>query len=53
LAVEGRGEVLHAHVISYVDDFVILSRGHAEEVMTWTRAVMTKLGLTLNERKPR
>jgi RNA-directed DNA polymerase len=49
----GRGEVFHAHVISYADDFVILSRGHAEEVLTWTRAVMTKLGLTLSERKPR
>jgi RNA-directed DNA polymerase len=47
----GRGEAFHAHVISYADDFVILSRGHAEEAMTWTRAVMTKLGLTLNEAK--
>jgi RNA-directed DNA polymerase len=47
----GRGEVFHAHVISYADDFVILSRGHAEEALTWTRAVMTKLGLTLNEAK--
>ena len=46
-----RGEVFHAHVISYADDFVILSRGHAEEALTWTRAVMTKLGLTLNEAK--
>ncbi len=26
-----RGEAFHAHVISYADDFVILSRGHAEE----------------------
>jgi RNA-directed DNA polymerase len=47
----GRGEVFHAHVISYADDFVILSRGHAEEALIWTRAVMTKLGLTLNEAK--
>src|SRR5271163_225339 len=47
----GRGEAFHAHVISYADDFVILSRGHAEEAVTWTRAVMTKLGLTLNEAK--
>jgi hypothetical protein len=35
---------------SYADDFVILSRGHANEALAWTRAVMTKLGLTLNER---
>src|SRR5271165_3768248 len=26
-----RGEAFHAHVISYADDFVILSRGHAAE----------------------
>lgn len=47
----GRGEVFHAHVVSYADDFVILSRGHAEEALTWTKAVMTKLGLKLNEAK--
>jgi RNA-directed DNA polymerase len=47
----GRGEALHAHVISYADDFVILSRGHAAEALAWTKAVMTKLGLTLNEVK--
>ena len=47
----GRGEAFHAHVISYADDFVILSRGHAEEALAWTKAVMTKLGLTLNEVK--
>jgi len=47
----GRGEAFRAHVISYADDFVILSRGHADEALTWTRSVMTKLGLTLNEAK--
>ena len=47
----GRGEAFNAHVISYADDFVILSRGHAEEALTWTKAVMTKLGLTINEAK--
>jgi RNA-directed DNA polymerase len=47
----GRGEAFRAHVVSYADDLVILSRGHAEEALTWTRAVMTKLGLTLNETK--
>jgi RNA-directed DNA polymerase len=47
----GRGEAFHAHVVSYADDFVILSRGHAGEALTWTKAVMTKLGLTLNEAK--
>jgi RNA-directed DNA polymerase len=47
----GRGEAFRAHVVSYADDFVILSRGHAEEALAWTKAVMTKLGLTLNEAK--
>ena len=47
----GRGEAFHAHVISYADDFVILSRGHAKEALAWTKTVMTKLGLTLNEAK--
>jgi RNA-directed DNA polymerase len=47
----GRGEAFRAHIISYADDFVILSRGHAEEALAWTKAVMTKLGLTLNETK--
>ena len=47
----GRGEAFRAHVVSYADDFVILSRGHAAEALTWTRAVMTKLGLTINEAK--
>jgi len=46
-----RGEAFRAHVISYADDFVILSRGRAEEALTWTKAVMMKLGLTLNEAK--
>jgi RNA-directed DNA polymerase len=44
-------EAFRAHVVSYADDFVILSRGHATEALAWTKAVMTKLGLTLNEAK--
>ncbi|MGC1960017.1 MAG: group II intron reverse transcriptase/maturase [Pseudolabrys sp.] len=47
----GRGEAFRAHVIAYADDFVILSRGCAAEALTWTKAVMTRLGLTLNEAK--
>lgn len=46
-----RGEAFRAHVVSYADDFVILSRGCAQEALAWTRVVMTKLGLTLNEAK--
>ena len=47
----GRGEAFHAHIVSYADDFVILSCGLAGEALTWTKAVMMKLGLTLNEEK--
>jgi RNA-directed DNA polymerase len=47
----GCGDAFQAHVISYADDFVILSRGRAAEALAWTKAVMTKLGLTLNEAK--
>ncbi len=47
----GRDDVFQARVISYADDFVILSRGHAVEALAWTRSVMMRLGLTLNEAK--
>jgi len=46
-----RGEVFRAHVVAYADDFVILSCGHAAEALAWTKAVMTRLGLTVNEAK--
>jgi RNA-directed DNA polymerase len=47
----GCGEAYQAHVVAYADDFVILSRGHASEALAWTRQVMTRLGLALNEAK--
>src|ERR1700738_4664689 len=47
----GRGEAFRAHFVSYADDCVILSRGCAAEALAWTKAVMTRLGLTLNEAK--
>jgi RNA-directed DNA polymerase len=47
----GRGEAFRAHVVAYADDFVILSRGHAAEALAWTKAVMTRLGLSFNEAK--
>ena len=46
-----RGAAYLAHVVKYADDFVILSRGHAEEALAWTRRVMVRLGLTVNETK--
>jgi Reverse transcriptase (RNA-dependent DNA polymerase)/Group II intron, maturase-specific domain len=47
----GRGEAYQARIISYADDFVILSRKSAAEALAWTRQVMTRLGLALNEAK--
>ena len=49
--VSGCVEVFQAHVVAYADDFVILSRGRADEAMAWTKAVMMRLALTLNEAK--
>jgi len=49
--ITGRGEVYQAQVVNYADDFVILSRGCAAEALNWTRSVMTRIGLTLNEAK--
>ena len=46
-----QGRKLKAHVIAYADDFVILSRGCAEESKAWAADVMSRLGLTLNETK--
>jgi len=46
-----RGKAFQAHVITYADDFVILTQRHAIEAQNWTREVMTCLGLTLNETK--
>ena len=47
----GRNSAYQAQVVSYADDFVILSRGFAADALTWTRRVTTELGLALNEDK--
>jgi RNA-directed DNA polymerase len=47
----GRGEQYRARIVNYADDFVILSRGKARESLKWTREVLGRLGLTLNEQK--
>jgi RNA-directed DNA polymerase len=46
-----RGERFRARLVNYADDFVILSRGHAAEALEWTRGVLERLKLTLNEKK--
>ena len=46
-----RGEQFRAQMVNYADDFVILSRGKAAEALEWTRGVLKRLELTLNEKK--
>ena len=45
------GRRLAAHVITYADDLVILTRGHAAEALEVLRSVMGRIGLTVNEAK--
>jgi RNA-directed DNA polymerase len=47
----GCSAAFRAHLVNYADDFVILSRGNAEEALAWTRTAMARLGLILNEAK--
>jgi RNA-directed DNA polymerase len=47
----GRGEQFRARIVNYADDFVIVSCGKAAEALEWTREVVGRLGLTLNEKK--
>lgn len=47
----GREEQFKARIVNYADDFVILSRGKAKEALEWTRGVLERLKLTLNEKK--
>jgi RNA-directed DNA polymerase len=44
-----RDEAFRARVVTYAGEFVILSRGRAAEALAWIKAMMTRLGLTLNE----
>lgn len=47
----GLGRRLSAHVVTYADDLVILTRRHAAEALEVLRSVMTRIGLTVNEAK--
>jgi len=49
----GHEQRLDAHIVNYADDFVILTRGRADEAMTVMRGMMAKLKLTVNEAKTR
>jgi RNA-directed DNA polymerase len=49
----GHEQRLDAHIVNYADDFVILTRGRADEALAAMRAMMTTLKLTVNEKKTR
>lgn len=44
---------LGARIINYADDLVIVCRRQPEAALRWLRAIVERLGLTLNERKTR
>lgn len=49
----GHEERLQAYIVNYADDFVICTRGRADEAMAAMRSMMAKLKLTVNEQKTR
>ena len=49
----GHERRLGASLVNYADDFVICCRGTAEEAMAVKRHMMSKLKLTVNEKKTR
>lgn len=49
----GHEERLDAHIVNYADDFVICTRGNADEAMQTMREMMGQLKLTVNEKKTR
>jgi len=49
----GHEKRLQAYIVNYADDLVICCRGKAEEALGTMRNMMTKLKLTVNEKKTR
>jgi group II intron reverse transcriptase/maturase len=49
----GHEQRLDARIVNYADDFVICCRDRAAEALGVMRAMMSKLGLTVNEAKTR
>ena len=45
----GKAEQLRARLVHYADDLVILSRGHAQAALDWTRHIMSRIGLTITD----
>lgn len=48
---QGKGQEYRARLITYADDFVILSTGCAAQALEWTTKVMAGLKLSLNPAK--
>lgn len=49
--IKGCNEIFRARIVSYADDFVILSRGKTTQALQLTSAVIEQLGLKLNQDK--
>ncbi len=49
----GHEQRLQAIIVNYADDFVICTRGRADEAMATMRSMMVKLRLKVNEQKTR
>ncbi|WP_394699441.1 group II intron maturase-specific domain-containing protein [uncultured Desulfobacter sp.] len=49
--IKGCNEIFRVRIVSYADDFVILSRGRAKDSLQLTGVVMERLGLKLNQDK--
>ena len=49
----GHEKRLRAYIVNYADDLVICCRGRAEEALATMRNMMTRLKLTVNEKKTR
>jgi len=49
----GHRERLDAHIVNYADDFVICTRGHAGEALAAMREIMSRVKLTVNDKKTR
>jgi RNA-directed DNA polymerase len=48
---KGWPETIQAHVVSYADDFVVMTRDSAEDALELARGIMDRIGLRLNEEK--
>jgi RNA-directed DNA polymerase len=49
--IKGCDQAFQAQVVTYADDFVILSRCKAAQALSRTRTVVTRLGLSMNQEK--